>query len=87
MYSLPFKKGGTLPKKQLRATHGSRFIVIVSEHLHKSGRDCAHCGALWEIEFTERGDVHAWRDSKRMDQAILDYVGNNVAVECCQKRA
>jgi hypothetical protein len=60
--------------------------VIVSSYLHKSGRDCACCGARWIIRINKSGRPHAWRDGVRMDKAILDWTGNNVAVECCKER-
>jgi hypothetical protein len=80
-------RGGMLPTKHVRATRGSRVVVIVSARLHKSGRDCARCGARWTVQIKKEEAVHAWRDGIPRDKAILDYTGNNVAVECCQKRA
>jgi hypothetical protein len=75
-----------MPTKHVRATHGSRVVVVVSVWLHKSGRECKCCGARWRIRINKKGALHAWRDGVRMDKAILDCTGNNVAVECCQKR-
>lgn len=70
----------------VRATQGSRVVLVVSAHLHKKGRKCRQCGARWTVKFThKRPKVHVRRDGERMDSAILDYVGNNVAVECCRE--
>jgi hypothetical protein len=79
--------GGKLPTKHVRATRGSRVVLIVSKWLHKSGRECECCGARWTIRTNKRDSPHAWRDGARMDKAILDYTGNNIAVECCRKTA
>jgi hypothetical protein len=73
--------------RHVRATQGSRVVVVVSEFLHKSGRECECWGSRWTILIDKRRRLHVWRNGVLVNKAVLDRTGNNVAVECCRKRA
>jgi hypothetical protein len=73
--------------KHIRATRGSRVVVVVSDYLHKLGRECECCGARWTILIDDKRRLHVRRDGVPMNEAILDRTGNNVAVECCRMRS
>ena len=81
-----FDMRAKLPTKHIRATRGSRVVVVLSDFLHKSGRECKCCRARWTILIDTRRRLHVWRNGVPMGKAILDRTGNNAAVECCQKR-
>jgi len=72
-----------MKNNHVRATDGSRVVLVLSSFLHPEGREC-HCGAKWTIYFDANG-CHVRRNGVQADSAILDWTGNNVAVECCQK--
>jgi hypothetical protein len=79
--------GGSVPQRHVRGTQGSRIVLIISIYLHgrDRGRRCTVCDAKWTVSRDKKkGVVHAWRDDVSMDEAILDYTGNNAVVECCR---
>jgi hypothetical protein len=68
-----------LPTKQVRATDGSKVVLVLSNHLHRDGRNrgrLCKCGALWTVQIGPRS-IHVWRNGVRTDESILDYTGNN----------
>lgn len=74
--------------KSVRLTSGTVRVIVLSgllnEHGKRSGRTCAGCGATWTVArdpVTE--DLHAWKNQVNADNALLDWTGNNAAVECC----
>jgi hypothetical protein len=67
----------------VRATNGARVVVVLSTFLHTGGRTCKLCNALWTAKIDANKEFHAWRNGVQADSAILDWTGNNVAVECC----
>jgi len=79
-----------MSEKHVRATDGSKVVVVATDLYHKhrknAGRECAVCGASWTVERYNNGDFHFWRDGESADRAILDWVGNNVVIECCERR-
>lgn len=74
---------------QVRPTSGSRTVVAASELYHRQGqnqgRQCHLCGSVWTVERDANEDFHCWRNGVQEDQAILDWTGNNVAIECCDR--
>jgi hypothetical protein len=78
----------------VRPANASRVVVVVSAHLHQvgyAGRQCI-CGAVWTAARdpadhpTTPQALHAFRNGVPMDLAVLDWTGNNVAVECCERQ-
>jgi len=71
-----------------RATDGARFVLILSDFSHRKGRNegrkCPVCNVPWTVQIDDNKNFHVWRDEVQTDSAILDWTGNNVAVECCQ---
>ncbi len=74
--------------RHVRTTDGPRVVLIVSDLLHRQGRNqgriCSLCGARWTVQIDLNEDFHIWRDDVPMDAAILDWTGNNTVVECCE---
>jgi hypothetical protein len=68
---------------------GGKVVLVATEWYHKhgvhQGRQCDMCGARWTV-LMENGQFQVWRNNQPSNEAIIDYVGNNVAVECCEKR-
>jgi len=75
--------------KHIRATDGKRVVLAVSDMLHREGRNqgrvCQVCQARCTVQI-DGENLHVWRNGVSMDSAILDWTGNNVVVECCEKR-
>ena len=73
--------------KHVRATDGARVVMVLSDHHHREGhnkgRKCQFCGALWTVKIDANKDFHVWRNKVQVDSEILDWDGNNVAVQCC----
>jgi hypothetical protein len=72
----------------VRGTDGARVVVVLSQHYHREGQNLGRhctCGARWTEDFDSDG-CHVWRNGVPADPAILDWTGNNVAVECCQSK-
>ena len=71
----------------VRPTRGPKHIVVASVHYHRHGRNvgrlCDHCGSLWTVEVGANEGFHIWHNGAPEDEAILDWTGNNVAIECC----
>ena len=71
----------------VRATRGRQHVLVASglyhQHGRNAGRQCDHCGSLWTVEIDANENFHVWRNDASEDSAILDWTGNNVAVECC----
>ncbi len=80
----------TVSNKHVRPTNGSMVVVVASERLHRQkqneGRICTACGARWTVQRDEDDEFHVWKNGVQTDSAILDWTGNNVAVECCRKK-
>jgi len=74
--------------RHVRRTNGSQVVLVLSDLYHREsknkGRTCTICGARWTILRNEaNGHLHVWRNGVARDEAILDWTGNNAAVECC----
>lgn len=71
----------------VRATNGRNHVLVANtmSHLHgrNQGRECPHCQVLWTVSTDEGGSFQIWRNGQSADDAILDWMGNNVAIECC----
>jgi hypothetical protein len=79
-------EGAQMSTKHVRRTGSNKVVVTVSAHLHKpgtKGRACGVCEAIWTAQRDGRGDLHVWKNNVPSDGAMLDWTGNNVAVECC----
>ena len=65
------------------------LVVVASKFQHEQGRcqgrECELCGSRWTVD-REGDEVHVWRNGVPEDIAILDFFGNNVAVECCRRQ-
>ena len=64
----------------------SWFSVTICTEMAETEVDfvsVGHCGLFRSV----RVPFTYGEDGVRTDKSILDYTGNNVAVECCQKRA
>lgn len=70
-----------------RATNGSKHVLVASDLFHRHGRNvgrqCDICGCHWTVEIDTNENFHVWRDGVSEDLAILDWIGKNVAIECC----
>jgi hypothetical protein len=70
----------------VRGTRGSTILVI-SGLLHDRGkqkaRACPHCGAQWSMAYSSGEAPRIWKNGEETPHAVLDWVGNNAAVECC----
>jgi len=75
--------------ESVRPSSGIRYVVTVSEFLHgvnrPEGRRCQRCGSEWRMEMDAGGVPHVRRNGHLEDDTILDWTGNNVAVECCRQ--
>jgi hypothetical protein len=73
--------------RHVRATDGSRVVLVVTDRYHREGKNngriCDLCGARWTALRESNGDFHVWRNGVPTDQAVLDWTGNNLVVECC----
>ena len=72
--------------QHVRRTGANKVVVTVSAHLHKpsnKGRRCPICDAVWTAARDADNNLHVWRNGGPSDPSILDWTGNNVAVECC----
>jgi len=71
----------------VKPTTGASHILVASVHYHlhdrNVGRLCDHCGSRWTVAVDTNQNFHVWRNGVSEDPAILDWTGNNVAVECC----
>ncbi len=74
---------------QIRPTNGTCTVVAASEMYHRhgqnQGRQCDICGSVWTVQRDANDNFHVWRNGQAEDNAILDWTGNNVAIECCNK--
>jgi hypothetical protein len=74
--------------QHVRPTSGARVVVVAStfshEHGKNAGRECSHCGSMWTVQVDVNGNAHVWRNGVASDSSILDWTGNNVAIECCE---
>jgi hypothetical protein len=73
--------------KRATSPGGPKRVLVLSGFYHKmgenEGRKC-ECGAVWTVMFSPRsGEPHVWKNSQQHKQAVLDWSGNSVAVECC----
>jgi len=72
---------------QVRPTTGACIVITATEFYHlegrNQGRQCHFCGSFWTVERDVNEDFHVWRGGVSEDSAILDWVGNNVSIECC----
>jgi len=72
-------------------TDGLRVVLVVSDMLYREGRNrgcsCEICGGRWTVSIDDDETLHVWRDGAAMDSAILDWTGNNAAVECCPDKS
>lgn len=75
--------------QHVKPARANWVIVTISEYLHehlnpkKSPRICGVCGSAWTVRWNASGTPDVWKNNTPMNSAILDWVGNNVAVECC----
>lgn len=76
-----------MSQRHVRRTGAFKVVVTATDLYHRrgrnAGRECDVCHARWTVERDANDDFHVWRDGTPADDAILDWVGNNVAVECC----
>ena len=79
-----------MSEKHVRPTEGAKVVVVATELYHKHGKNigrrCPVCGVRWAVKRDSNEDFHVWRNGEPADEAILDWVGNNVVVECCDRR-
>lgn len=72
---------------QVRATKGVYTVIVATSLYHlrgkNAGRRCNRCKSVWTVQRDAQQNFHAWRNGTQEDAAILDWVGNNVAIECC----
>jgi hypothetical protein len=72
----------------VRATNHENAIVNLAsalQHHHApnhQGRSCEQCQSSWTC-LRDNAGFHVWRNGEPEDDAILDWYGNNVAIECC----
>gem|GEM_PF-4050275 len=74
----------------MRPAAGRYWALILSEMHHSqggAGRACGHCGCVWHCARDPGGHFHVSRNRRPDDEAILDWHGNNVCVECCAASA
>ena len=68
----------------------SATVLVVSGMLHargkNQGRICPMCGARWTMEYQSQSPPRVFRDDKECPEDLLDWVGNNAAIECCSSR-
>ena len=73
--------------QHVRPTAGPQVVVVASKFNHRQGHNqgrlCPVCGAVWTVDTDANENFHVWRDGQPSDSSILDWTGNNVAVECC----
>jgi hypothetical protein len=78
-----------MPECHVRATDGARVVLVLSHLYHRKGqnigRECPVCNVRWKVQIDDKKNFHVWRNEVQADSAILDWTGNNVAIECCQK--
>jgi hypothetical protein len=64
-------------------------IFVVSFFLNPNpsrARKCPSCPATWTCEHDNNDEsYHVRKDGQLADDAVLDWNGNNAAVECCHK--
>jgi hypothetical protein len=73
--------------ESVRPSSGIVYVVTVSAFLHGVNtlvaRLCQRCGSEWRVQMDADGVPHVTRNGHLENTAILDWTGNNVAVECC----
>ncbi len=70
----------------IRGTRGFTILVVSAMlHAREAGktRECHRCHAKWSMDYRSGERPRVWKDDKEAPEALLDWVGNNVAVECC----
>ncbi|MFC1837010.1 hypothetical protein ACFL2Q_20205 [Thermodesulfobacteriota bacterium] len=76
-----------MSERHIRPTNDNKVVVVATEMYHEygvnRGRRCHKCNDLWTVQREANGDFHVYRNGQSEDEAILDWVGNNVAMECC----
>ena len=76
-----------MSERHVRRASGNSVVVAATELYHRrgknKGRRCGVCGSMWTVERDAAEDFHVWRGDTPCDSAILDWVGNNVVIECC----
>ncbi|MBF5043180.1 hypothetical protein FGE12_12340 [Aggregicoccus sp. 17bor-14] len=76
-----------MSEKHVRRAGANRVVLTATSLYHRhgknKGRQCANCRVHWTVDRDDNEDFHVWRNGTPADEAILDWVGNNVAVECC----
>lgn len=71
---------------QRRTRQARTAVLVVSSFLNKrdgAARECPECKAKWTAGLDSEGTPHVWKDGIEEQRAVLDWSGNNVAVECC----
>jgi hypothetical protein len=61
-------------------------VLVISAFLNKregTPRECPQCKTKWTAELDSEGMPHVRKDGAEEQRAVLDWYGNNVAVECC----
>jgi hypothetical protein len=63
-------------------------VLVLSGMFHvrgkNVGRRCPNCGEHWTVEQVAGEPPRVWRGEAECPEALLDWVGNNAAIECCQ---
>ena len=77
--------------KHFRKSRGDYNILVLSDVCHRRNqgkpRVCAACGDKWTCKYDEENEtMQVWRNDKLDPDALLDRMGNDVAVECCTKQ-
>jgi hypothetical protein len=70
-----------------RSEAASTAVLVVSGFINRrdgKARECPHCSAKWSAELDTEGEPHVWKDGQEAQHSVLDWHGNNVAIECCK---
>jgi hypothetical protein len=75
--------------KHLRPTAdgpGSHVLVLTTFPRRNDGQRCEVCGSVWTIEKPADAPPIVRRNGEEEPAALLNWTGNNAAVECCRVR-
>ena len=78
-----------MAEETLRGSSGSTVLVLsdlLHGHARQKKRICPHCQSEWSMEHRKDERPRIWRNASEVPDTLLDWVGNNAAVECCYCR-
>jgi hypothetical protein len=74
--------------QNVRPAKSDWLVLVLSEFLQdrvrRGPRHCNRCGSKWKVRLDPNGQPDIWRNDVQENEAILDWDGNNVVVECCR---